>query len=252
LMSLSAQILAQADTAQARQVYADINKTLAAMGRVNATAQRADVSYRSELMAWADSTGVRKIRATDHDDDGDVISDYYYTRGALIFVYQAIKGFDETGKQATRSEERQYFQNGKMFKWLSGLDKAANASSDAGFADQAKTRLAAAKLFFDVATKAGKQVPPQHAGQAAKQTIGTITGLQSGDVACYVSLKDDQGVAFEELAEFEICENTKLLKQRVRLSYVNGTVMADSCQGDVACRARKAVMLIHQATILAK
>jgi hypothetical protein len=89
-------------------------------------------------------------------------------------------------------------------------------------------------------------------GKERKKTRGLLIELQAGDVACYVTLKDDQGKTFEELAEFEICERTELLKKRVALSYVLGTVMADSCQGDMDCKDSKTVALIHQIALAAK
>jgi hypothetical protein len=265
-LTLSTPLLAQADTAQARAVYTQVNQRLSAMLRSSTQAQRKDVSYRSELIAWSDASGVRKIQATDHDDDGDVVTEYYYLNESLVFVYQAIKGFNEVGQQLTRSEQRQYFQNGKMFKWLGGVEKAAISSSDPSFADEAEARLAASAIFLKAAALPRFSKPPASPsalsknvpvasntvkiGEQIKQTIGTITDLQSGDVACYVSLKDEQGKAFEELAEFEICEKSKLLGKRVRLSYVLGSVLADSCQGDPECKDSKIVALIRQATVL--
>ena len=89
-------------------------------------------------------------------------------------------------------------------------------------------------------------------GKERKNARGILIDLQAGDVACYATLKDDQGKPFDELAEFEICERTDLLKQSVALSYVMGTVMADSCQGDMDCKDTKAVALIHRLTLVAK
>ena len=88
-------------------------------------------------------------------------------------------------------------------------------------------------------------------GAFTKQTIGTVTEINSGDAACYLSLKDDQGKAFEELADFTICEKPKTYTgKRVSLSYTLGTVMADSCQGELSCKKTKAVALVESLTVL--
>ena len=42
-------------------------------------------------------------------------------------------------------------------------------------------------------------------GQETKKITGTVIALNSGDVACYLTLKDGQGVEFKEMADFEIC-----------------------------------------------
>lgn len=84
-------------------------------------------------------------------------------------------------------------------------------------------------------------------GKETKKTVGVVTGLEAGDVACYVSLKDDRGVAFQELADFSICEQDSLVGKRVKLTYELAKVMADACQGDPACKDSKTVALVTTA-----
>lgn len=153
-------LFAQDDTALARQVHADINQQLASFNTVSAILKRPDVEYQSNVRAWADASGVRKIETTDHDDDGEVMTEYYYVNGALVFVYQAIKGFNDAGKQATRIEHRQYFRDGAMFKWLSGTDKTPIAANTAEFAGEAKTRLQASALFVQALYQAYARKAP--------------------------------------------------------------------------------------------
>ena len=81
-------------------------------------------------------------------------------------------------------------------------------------------------------------------GKETKKTVGVITGLEAGDVACYVSLKDDRGAAFQELADFSICEQSSLIGKRVALTYALEKVMADECQGNPDCKKSKTVALI--------
>ena len=87
-------------------------------------------------------------------------------------------------------------------------------------------------------------------GNETKNTSGVLIELQSGDVACYLMLKDKKGQEFTELATFEICEMTQLVGKRVRLSYRIGSVLADSCQGDPECKDTQKVALVNMIKVL--
>ncbi len=81
-------------------------------------------------------------------------------------------------------------------------------------------------------------------GKETKKTGGVLRSLESGDVACYVTLADERGVEFTELADFEICEMQSLVGKRVALTYTSGKVMSDECQGDPECTKTRTVALI--------
>lgn len=87
-------------------------------------------------------------------------------------------------------------------------------------------------------------------GKETKKTVGVLTAAESGDVACYLTLKDDRGVEFNELAVFEICETPSLIGKRVRLEYTLGNVMADECQGDPDCKKTRRVALVSKARVI--
>jgi hypothetical protein len=57
-----------------------------------------------------------------------------------------------------------------------------------------------------------QEVPTVKIGQITKKTVGTVTATNSGDIACYLTLKDDRGAVFEEMADFEICDQKPPLK----------------------------------------
>lgn len=143
----------QPDTSLARQVYADVNAQLPRMTRAAFNARRPDVEYRSEVKAWADASGVRKVEVVDRDDSGDVLTEYYYANGALVFAYQAVKGF-EGRKQVTRIEQRQYFRDGRMFHWLGGTERAPQDPKGRDFADESRERAAAGAFYLQAARKA--------------------------------------------------------------------------------------------------
>lgn len=96
-----------------------------------------------------------------------------------------------------------------------------------------------------------QEVPTVKIGQATKKTVGTVTATNSGDIACYLTLKDDRGAVFEEMAEFEICDQKPPLKgKRVTLTYSLQKVMSDECQGDPACKKTRTVALVTAARVI--
>lgn len=87
--------------------------------------------------------------------------------------------------------------------------------------------------------------------KVTKKTIGTVTALNAGDIACYISLKDDQGVAFKEMADFDVCDQKpSVLGKRLQLTYTQTSVMSDACQGDPDCKKTKKVILISKVKVL--
>lgn len=149
---------AQADTVQARQLFAEVNKQLPQLERVTFVSRRPGADYKAEGKAWLDSGSIKKIEITERDDSGDVVSEFYYSGAMLVFVYEAVKGFADSGsskKQLITSEERYYFRDGKLVKWLSGMgnDKGENSPTSPEFADAARSRLAASTTFQAAARK---------------------------------------------------------------------------------------------------
>ena len=87
-------------------------------------------------------------------------------------------------------------------------------------------------------------------GKEIKKAVGRVTELVAGDVACYMTLRDDKGVEFQEMAEFEVCERTSLVGKRVALTYALEQVLADECQGDPDCGKSKTVALVKQVKVI--
>jgi len=90
-------------------------------------------------------------------------------------------------------------------------------------------------------------------GKFIKKTSGVLTKLEGGDIACYLSLKGDDGKSFEEMGDFSICEKqTSLVGKRVALSYELGTVVSDECGGDENCKKTKTVALVTAVKAMGK
>lgn len=105
-------------------------------------------------------------------------------------------------------------------------------------------------LSVAIANAQGSATDTVTIGKEKKTTVGRVTGLNAGDVACYVTLTDDKGREFDEMAEFEICERQSLVGKRVRLTYGLEKVLADECQGDPDCKKTKTVALIKKIAVL--
>ncbi len=76
----------------------------------------------------------------------------------------------------------------------------------------------------------------------------TITAMQAGDAACYVTLADASGATRDERAAFELCERADLIGRRVALLTETAQIMAASCEGDPECLDTESVTLIVDAT----
>lgn len=88
-------------------------------------------------------------------------------------------------------------------------------------------------------------------GGETKFASGLVTGVEAGDVACYLTLEDADGEPFTEMAAFEICEQqAQLVGKRVALSYAMDNVLAAECQGDVDCGKSDRVALVTSAKLL--
>ena len=86
----------------------------------------------------------------------------------------------------------------------------------------------------------------------AASLVGTLTSLENGDRACYVSLDVDGAVQSIE-GSFELCaggsqDATALIGQRVTLTRERANVLAASCEGDVDCGKSDEVDLVVSIT----
>jgi hypothetical protein len=105
-----------------------------------------------------------------------------------------------------------------------------------------------AVAFAGLAGTAAAQTPDTvQIGNLTKKAAGTVVSLQTGDIACYITLRDDKGATFREMADFEICEQRGLVNRRVALTYAQRRVQSPECQGDENCRKTVTVALVTQA-----
>lgn len=93
----------------------------------------------------------------------------------------------------------------------------------------------------DAPAKKGKK-----AGADKAKMTSTLVGLEQGDVACYVQLKDADGTEHNLHGDFELCEGgandaTAHIGKAVNYVTSKEKVMGDTCEGDPECTDTKVV-----------
>lgn len=233
--------------AQARAVYAEINQSVQRMTPLRFLARVPGVEYASEVLALLDQGRVRKLSVTDPDDSGNVLTDLYFANDdSLVFALRTIQGYTSGGQIQTRNEHRLYFQQDRLVHMLAGLAKTPLSLGDPLAKNEASATIAMATTF----RKAALSPPPPTVavGRFRKIVQGTVTSVESGDIACDLELTDTAGRVYREKADFALCENPEtLIRQTVALTYSVGTVMAAACQGHTSCTKNDTVALVTRA-----
>jgi hypothetical protein len=86
-------------------------------------------------------------------------------------------------------------------------------------------------------------------GQQVKNAYGIVLGMETGDIACTLTLRDDNGATFKEMAEFDICDRrSMLLNRRVALHYEMETIASPDCRGNLACRKSISAVVVNDAS----
>ena len=123
----------------ARAHYAQIERNLRRYDKI-----KADLSGYSteggELTAYYAGGVPRKIVAQFYGETGKAVEEYYFWGGALFFVLRTELRYDkpigiaqddktEIGKVVRRAQDRFYFANGKLIRWIANNGKVANLKS---------------------------------------------------------------------------------------------------------------------------
>jgi hypothetical protein len=81
--------------------------------------------------------------------------------------------------------------------------------------------------------------------------IGRVKELVNGDLLCYATLIDEQGIEHQVGASFEICaESAKFLNKQVRASYTLESV--NDCQSAEPCGKTKKELIITKMEVLSQ
>jgi hypothetical protein len=177
------------DTAHHRAVYAEINGKEGSMKKKTVTFQDPEDDLTWELNGWFDGQTLRKIVARVPGEDGDGSEEIYVEDGKPLFVFRSYRSLNpDTGKPGASVEDRMYFKNGKLFKWL-GNDKQPIEPGMHDFSLEADRQSTNFAKF--TAALSGTAKPK---AAAALQTMeGTFLGIEEGDYAHWMMRTKDGG-----------------------------------------------------------
>ena len=142
---LGANGLAAAQTADPiaaiRQHYSDINRKVPTYKKVKKNLS----GYSAEggtLVAYFHGPSIMKMTAVYFGETGRASEEYYYWNGKLIFVFHKEERYDKplSGKVVSTKENRFYFANDNLIKWIdeSGKEATDFQSSEAQYLKSSK------------------------------------------------------------------------------------------------------------------
>lgn len=171
LLASPALIQAQSDTAHHRAVYAQINEKEKSLTKVTGTHKDEPLVF--SLTGWMEGSQLRKIVAIS-SEDGHGIEEYYLENEQPLFVYSTYQR-DALSKKPVTIENRLYFKDGHIFKWLTN-DKAAGVLHGEDYAGETE-RLTSNCTAFVAALKNKKSGKTA----ATQVTEGTFVRIDEGD-----------------------------------------------------------------------
>src|SRR5580765_851415 len=121
----------QADAVEPiRQHYANINQNMARYRRVKKNLAGFSAEG-GELVAYFHGPSVMKMVATFFGESGRAVEEYYFWNGQLIFVLQTENRYDKplSGKVVKKTENRFYFKDDKLIRWLDENGKEVASDS---------------------------------------------------------------------------------------------------------------------------
>ena len=62
-----------------------------------------------------------------------------------------------------------------------------------------------------------------------------MTAMEMGDVACYLTFRNEAWEEKTALASHDICSQVTLLYQKSEITFRQATVLGDSCEGNPEC-----------------
>lgn len=132
-----------------RQRYAGINQNVSRYRQVKKNLSGFSAEG-GELVAYFHGPSVMKMVATFFGETGRSVEEYYFWNGQLIFVLRTESRYDKplSGKVVTKIENRFYFKEDKMVRWLDENGKEVGSDS-AEYATKQADYLKMSKRFVD-------------------------------------------------------------------------------------------------------
>ena len=174
---VTASAFAQKETAHHRAVYDAINKAEGSMQKVKAS-YTDTTPTKFSLTGYLQDGEVKKIVSVSSAETG-AVDEYYLEGDKTTFLFSTWTKVDDAGKRGAKVEERLYFKDGEVFKWLTTEKPAPVLHSEDYQATSESAREYAAAFV-----EAIKEAASKSGGKAqapGKVTEGTFTGIEQGD-----------------------------------------------------------------------
>jgi hypothetical protein len=114
-----------------RAHYSEIESSLKRLTRVKREVLD-ESTEGGELIGYIKDSSLRKIRATFYGEMGKTLKEYYFWDNQLIFVLRVTFRYNKplSGVVKTKTEERFYFADGSLIRWLDAQAKDMTASTE--------------------------------------------------------------------------------------------------------------------------
>jgi uncharacterized protein YacL (UPF0231 family) len=132
-----------------RQRYATINKNLSKYKAVKKELSGFSAEG-GEMTAYFDGSSIVKIAATYYGESGRSFEEFYYWNDKLIFVFRKQQTYSKpmSGKVVKTSEDRFYFNNDELIRWINEQAKQV-ARSDSEYLKSQTHYLSSSKIFTE-------------------------------------------------------------------------------------------------------
>jgi hypothetical protein len=132
-----------------RRQYAAINRNAAKYQKVKKELLGFSAEG-GELVAYLSGPSIVKITATFFGEMGRATDEYYYSNDKLIFVFRKHSHYSGqlTGKVVRTTENRFYFKDDKLIRWIDEKGKPVS-SAGSEFGAKESEYLASSKQFAD-------------------------------------------------------------------------------------------------------
>lgn len=132
-----------------RQHYAQINGNVPRYKKVKKELSGFSAEG-GELIAYLHGPSIMKMVATFFGETGKASEEYYFWDGKLIFVLRTDFRYDKplSGKVVKKSENRFYFGNDKLIKWIDESAKEVASDTNA-YQEKQKEYLESSKQFSE-------------------------------------------------------------------------------------------------------
>lgn len=140
-----------------RQRYGEIESALSRCAKVDRNLE-GQSTEGGETTGYFLKTALLKVTAVYYGETGRADEEYYFEGERVIFVLRTVVRYTKplSGVVATRSEERFYFHNDVLIRWLDS-SKHQHVAGDSEAMSRAGEMLSQAKMLADLVRKPAKE-----------------------------------------------------------------------------------------------